>query len=142
MDRLPSCHSAHVDHPARRALPLLLPLLLIAASAGCSGKKTGEVTVETTLHLCRQQECRDLPAAGAEVTFFAGGSAVGTATLDDAGRITKTFGPGTYTVDVSMPEFGLHITQDEVTPTSLEADGGVTFALAFPGALDLTADAS
>ena len=91
-------------------LPLLVPLLLIAASAGCSGEETGEVTVETTLHLCRQQECRDLPAAGAEVTFFAGGSEVGTATLDDAGRITKTFDPGTYTVDVSMPEFGLHIT--------------------------------
>lgn len=142
VDRLPSCHSAHVEPPARRALPLLVPLLLITASAGCSGEKTGEVTVETTLHLCRQQECRDLPAAGAEVTFFAGGSEVGTATLDDAGRITKTFGPGTYTVDVSMPEFGLHITQDQVNPTSLDADGGVTFDLAFPDTLNLTAVAS
>jgi len=131
-----------VDHPARRALSLVVPLLLLTASAGCSGQKTGEVTVQTTLHLCRQQKCRDLPAARAEVTFFAGGSQVGTATLDDAGRITKTFGPGTYTVDVSIPEFGLHITQDQVNPTSLEADGGVTFALAFPGNLNLTADAS
>ncbi len=128
-----------MDHPARRAL--LVSLLLIAVSAGCSGAKTGEVTVETTLHLCRQQECRDLPAAGAEVTFFDGSSEVGTGTLDDAGRVTKPFGPGTYTVDVSMPEFGLHITQEQVTPTSLDADGDVTFALAFPGTLNVTADA-
>lgn len=139
---MPSCHPAHVDHTARRAVTLLLVLPLIVAATGCSRQKTGEVTVETTVHLCRQHECRDLPAAGAGVTFFAGGSEVGTATLDDAGRATRTFGPGTYTVDVSMPEFGLSITRDQMNPIDLQVGGAAVFALAFPDTLNLIADAS
>ncbi len=111
--------------------------MLAAALTGCAGQETGEVTVETTLQLCREDRCRDLPAAGAQVTFFAGGDPVGTAVLDEGGRVTRTLGTGTYTVDVSMPELGLRITQDETTPTELDERGGVTFALAFPGPVDV-----
>ncbi|MEZ0165269.1 hypothetical protein AB2L27_10920 [Kineococcus sp. LSe6-4] len=117
-------------------------MLLMATLPGCSGQETGEITVETKLHLCREQQCRDLPAAGAEVIFYSGGDQVATATLNDAGRVTRTFDTGTYAVDVSMPELGLHITQDETPPASLGAGEGLTFALAFPGVLHLQPDPS
>lgn len=75
----------------------VLALLLVA---GCAEDESAEVVVDVRVTICAEA-CRDLPAAGADVTLLdEAGTVVASATADSRGRARFTPGAGTFSTSV------------------------------------------
>lgn len=104
--------------------------LLLTSCGG--GEPDSSIEVTASFSLCHKGTCHGLPAARANVSFRdGGGRELSSDTLDDAGHIKRYLKAGTYTVEVSLPELGLAVDDDD-TPIVLSEGMGFSALMYFP----------